>query len=87
MSYSLSVEPEARAALTNLDPWLAEETLDEIELLLRNPEGIHLRAGETVAVHDFVRTSEGATHYVFLVVRPVRQEARLEVLSIGSVRR
>jgi hypothetical protein len=85
VSYSLSVAPDARDALADLDPWLAEEVLDEIELLLLDPGTLRLRAGEVLAVHDFVREFAGTMHYVFLVVRPSSSEKKLDVISIGHV--
>lgn len=85
MSYSLSVAPEARAALVALNAWIAEETLDEIERVLHDPALIAVRPGESVAVYDFVRIVADTTHYVFLTLALSRSDQRLEVLRIGHV--
>lgn len=87
MSYSLSVAPKARAALATLDPWLAEETLDEIEKLLDDPRAFLVPAKGATAVHDFVRQSGRETHYIFLTIRLDMFHESLEVLSLGHVQR
>lgn len=83
MSYSLSVGADARAALASLDPWLQEETLDEIEALLVDAAALIPRSGSDIVVHDFTRTAHGRVYYVFLTLRPDREAAVLNVLSLG----
>jgi hypothetical protein len=83
VSYSLSLAADASRALASLEAWLQEETLDEIERLLHNPEQLTVRHGDVVAIHDFTRTHAGRTHYVFLTVRPDHPNRRLDVLRLG----
>ena len=87
MSYSLSVAADARAALASLDPWLQEETLDEIERLLHDPQRLTVRHGDVVSVYDFTRVIAGRTHYVFLTIRPNHTAANLELLRLGHFER
>lgn len=87
MSYSLSLAADARAALSSLDLWLQEETLDEIEGLLKAPAQLGERPGDPVAVHDFIRVRAERTHYVFLTLRADHGARQLDVLSIGHVER
>lgn len=87
MSYSLSVAPKARTALAMLETWLAEETLDEIEKLLHDPQVHGIPTDGTIAVYDFVRHVGDKTHYVFLTLRAVIFDEALEVLSLGHFER
>jgi hypothetical protein len=48
-----------------LDSWLGEETLDELEALVVNPPTLRMRSA-TGFVHNFVLIHAGATLYVFL---------------------
>jgi hypothetical protein len=85
VSYTLFVDPRARAAFATLEIWLQEETLDEIERLLADPNALRLRRGEDIAVHDFKRARSGTEHYVFLTIRTDRAASRLEILTLGHV--
>ena len=87
MSYSLSVAPKARTSLATLDPWLAEETLDEIESLLADPHNHGISADGTIAVYDFVRCIGDKAHYLFLTVRVDIFDEAVELLSVGHFER
>ena len=83
MSYAYQFTEPAVPQLQQLDSWLAEETLDELELLaskgyvppMRSPTGF---------VHDFVRVRGGKTFYVFLTIVPDPGQRCLRVTSVGS---
>jgi hypothetical protein len=70
VSYTYLPSAEFQASMGLLPAWLQEETLDELEYLLANPKKLIVRAGNDLAVHDFVRGVSGKVHYVFLGVRP-----------------
>lgn len=65
MSYGLHLAGDAIADLQELDPWLQEEVIDELESLTLTPW--RLRAdGIGRAVHDFDRRVGTIRHVVFL---------------------
>lgn len=83
MSYSYEFTEPAVPEFRKLDPWLAEEALDELEILAHNPPSSRLwsKAG---FVHDFVRIREGKRFYVFLMIVPDVSKQRLYVMTVGS---
>lgn len=83
MSYGLHLAGDAIADLRTLDPWLQEEVLDELELLLATPS--RLRADATGrAVHDFDRRRGGKRYVVFLRLHRDDQRQLLSLIAIAS---
>jgi hypothetical protein len=85
MSYVLRFSPGALRKLAELDPWLQEEALDEIELLANRPAQLIRRGRLPGYVHDFVRTREGIKHYVFIHLDRDDAAQRLGIRTIGHV--
>lgn len=83
MSYGLLMTGDADADLRELETWLQEETLDEVERVLHEPNILTPRAGD-VAVHDFVRIRGSTRHYVFLTVDLDRRRNVVEILGIAQ---
>ena len=81
MSYALELADPAREGLGRLDIWLAEDTLDELELLTANPPKRRTRIGPVV--YDFVRVHGESTFYVFVTLFPDEIREVLRVESIG----
>lgn len=83
MSYALHLAGDAKADLAELDPWLQEEVLDEVERLVASaPAGLRTDCHGT-AVHDFERLAHGTRHLVFL---RFHLSASPPVLSLTSVK-
>ena len=82
MSYAYEFSKRALTRFKQLEPWLAEETLDELEALLtRAPSsGPTTLLGE---VHDFVRQRGDQTLYVFLTIKAFPARELLRVTSLG----
>lgn len=83
MSYAYQFAEPAVPQLRQLDSWLAEETLDELELLASEAHIPPMRSS-TGFVHDFVRMRAGKTYYVFLTILPDEAQRYLRVTSVGS---
>jgi hypothetical protein len=81
VSYAYEFTKRALAQFQQLDPWLGEELLDELEGLVtcrpahsfRTPNGF---------VHDFVHEHATGLCHVFLTILP---DVRREVLRVTSV--
>ena len=86
MSYVLVLSDNAVQALRQLDVWLAEETLDELEGLADVPERLDNSASAT-SVYDFTRIRGDVIHYIFLVLRPEKTSETLQVQAIGHYSR
>jgi len=67
--------------LREIDVWLAEEALDELESLADVPEKLDNTASATT-VYDFTRERGPLVHYIFLVVRV---DKRAQVLLVNAV--
>ena len=83
MPYALAFGERPIRQLRELDVWLQEEVLDELEVLASNPQRLIFRAISPGAVHDFTRRRPAGTHYIFLTVERADQRELLEVLDIG----
>lgn len=81
MSYGLEFTDPARSDLRQLEPWLQEETLDEIDLLTGHPPVKSRRTGDRVC--DFVRRRENRTYYVFITIWPDERKNVLRIQRIG----
>ena len=86
MSYTYEFGEAALAQFRALDPWLAEETLDELESLLQNPPLTRRRIAGMV-VHDFSRIRGTDIAYVFLTIVVNRERSVLYIRSVGSYSR
>jgi hypothetical protein len=81
VSYTLRLAADAIVDLRELDPWLQEETLDELETLLADPAQLRTdHHGE--AVHDFDRRLGDTRHVIF--IRLHRDSAR-QLLSVLAI--
>jgi hypothetical protein len=74
-------EPALRQ-FQQLEPWLGEDTIDELESLAAAPAVDRLWS-PTGFVHDFVRTQGSATNYVFLTILPDVAANKLRITSVG----
>jgi len=81
VSFALDITEAGRADLRQLDTWLQEEILDELERLVVKPPTRRIAGGDLV--HDFTRTREGRTFYVFLRLKLVYTAELLRLKSIG----
>ena len=86
MSYALVLSDNAIRSLREIEVWLAEETLDELEALADVPERIQSSVSAT-SVFDFTRERGSLIHYVFLVVRADKRAKLLQVEAIGHYAR
>jgi hypothetical protein len=82
VSYSLIVTAKYQSEFSALPIWLQEETLDEIDKLLEFPAQTCPKSLEEV-VFDFVRSSEGKTHYIFITLVPDHGDESVEMRSLG----
>jgi hypothetical protein len=83
MPYALAFGERPVRQLRELDVWLQEEVLDELEALASNPQRLIFRAISPGAVHDFTRRGPAGTYYLFLTVERDDQSQVIEVLDIG----
>lgn len=82
MSYVYELNDDARTNLRQLDPWVAEQVLDELETMIASP-GARLRTAGGF-VYDFVRERNQQRIYVFLTVEHDPARSMLRITSIGS---
>ena len=85
MSYVPRLAPKAGAICSQLEPWLAEEVLDELDRLAEKPETLVQRGVLPGLVHDFERTRELKRHYVCMVLDRDHVNQTLTVNDIGHV--
>jgi hypothetical protein len=82
VSYAYEFTEPALKQFQQLDSWLGEETLDELETLAANPPQNRLRS-TTGFVYDFVRIRGVETIYVFLTIVPNIAAHQLSVTNVG----
>ena len=87
MSWGYRVVGDAIADLRELEPWLQEEVLDELDRLALQPPTPRPTAAEPEVVHDFERTSDRVRTIVFIRVRIERPRELLIVLGISAYSR
>ena len=87
MSWVYRLVGDAVADLRELDPWLQEEVLDELERLVLDPPTPRHTSPEPEVVHDFERSGGGMRTVVFIRLRVERQKEALVVLGVASHRR
>ncbi|HXE52983.1 MAG TPA: hypothetical protein VN541_08215 [Tepidisphaeraceae bacterium] len=83
MSYAYELAEEASRGLGELESWLAEEVLDELEMLVSGPLS-HKQRAPGGFVHDFVREQSGSRYYVFLTIVWDHTQQILRVSRIGQ---
>ncbi len=71
MSYALEFTRRAIRELSNLEIWLQEEALDELELIAAAPLAEPVSPFKSF-VHDFIRERGGRRHYVFIAMVWIR---------------
>jgi len=81
VGYGLELTDPARDGLRELDLWLQEETLDELDALAATPPPRRRRVGGFI--HDFVRSHEGSIYYVFVTAYRDDSNQVLRIDSIG----
>ena len=82
MSYAYELADEAMAGFRELETWVAEEFLDEMERLVANPPaGGRRTSGGTVG--EVVRDRGDDRFYVFFTTVWDRQRQVLRVSSLG----
>jgi hypothetical protein len=81
----LHLAADALADLQRLEPWLAEEVLDELERLVSTPELIGPALPDWGHVHVLTRSQAGRLHVVTLILD--RNDARglLTLLGVQAV--
>jgi hypothetical protein len=84
VSWGYRVVGDAIADLRELEPWLQEEVLDELERLALQPPSPRPTAAEPEVVHDFERTSGNRRTIVFVRVRIEQSRELLIVLGISA---
>lgn len=82
MRYDYGFTEPALHQFQQLEPWLGEDTVDELDALADAPTADHLRSPAGF-MHDFVRSHGNATYYVFLTVLPDVSAKNLLVTSVG----
>jgi hypothetical protein len=83
VTYAYEFTKRAMAQFQQLEPWLAEETLDEIEKLIASPLSGRLKS-PAGAVHDFTRTRDRQLIYVFVTVTTYPNRQFIRITSIGT---
>lgn len=83
MSYVYELNDDARTNLRQLDPWVAEQVLDELETLVavQSEERPRTTGG---FVYDFIRDTNQQRIYIFLTVEHDPARNLLRITSIGS---
>ena len=87
MNSTYRLSAEFLASMGMIPPWLQEDTLDELENLLASRKKLVMRLENDFAVHDFVRTIGGKTHYVFWGFRADFATDIITLVSLGHVER
>ena len=82
MSYSYELADRALTQFRAQEPWIAEEILDELELLATTDLST-IRKSSAGFVHDFVRPHKGGKFYVFLTIVADHRNRLLQVANIG----
>ena len=87
MSYAPVFVPEARAAWAQLDVWLQELVLDEVERVAADPHRMRQLSNLPGFTREVVEQQAGTTHYVFLVVDVDHVARQLIIQQVGHVQR
>lgn len=82
MSWGLRLAGDARADLKELDVWLQEEAIDELERVVVDPPSLLRRKGPGRVVHDIELEHDGERHLVFLTLYLEDDRRVLRVLGI-----
>lgn len=83
MSYAYQLSERALIGLRRMEPWLQEETLDELDRLTADPPTAGRRIGDAI-VRDFALDRGPDRFYVFITLFPDAQTEMLRVSDIGS---
>jgi hypothetical protein len=84
VSFALRLAGDAAVDLAALDPWVGEESVDELDRLTADPSRLRPDAqGE--AVFDFERETAGIRHAVFVRIHIDNARLMLTILSIRDV--
>lgn len=87
MSYTLDLAGDAAADLRDLEPWLQEEVLDEIDRLAADPSVLRPRLPGGTVIHDVTRDHAGSRHYLFITVHRDDARRRVGVHSVAHYSR
>jgi hypothetical protein len=83
VSYALEMSDEALGELLEMEMWLQEEALDEIEKVANKPELLRRRGVPAEAVFDFTRQAEEGIHYVFVTLEVDDTARMLKIMTLG----
>ena len=84
MSWGLRLAGDAIADLRDLEIWLQEEVLDELDRLIDDPAMLSQRRTTPTVVFDFTRDRAGDRHYVFVRLNVDEARHQVRVLGISS---
>ena len=84
MSYAYEFSRRALTQFQALEPWIAEETLDELERLISQPPIPLPNKAPGGFVHDFVRQRGAQTVYVFLTFQLFPRRELLRITTLGT---
>jgi hypothetical protein len=87
VSYALAVAPDATADLRRLEPWLQEETLDELELVLTDPSILPALSLDKHASYTFSREASGVEHNVTMIFTRNDTSKTLALLGVDDKQR
>jgi hypothetical protein len=82
VSYGLAIAGDARVDMNTLEPWLQEEVLDELEMLVADPSPLSSMPPGDDFVYAFNRRAHGRVHYLFLSLSCGEQSAILTMLGL-----
>jgi hypothetical protein len=86
VSYALAFAPEARVAWAQLDVWLQELVLDELDRLAFEPPQLTRLTRLPGFVREVVQERGESKHYVFLVLDRNDVTRELTVQQMGYIR-
>ena len=85
MSLGVAFNDDALRSFREIDIWLQEETLDDLEELGQHPERLRPRLDLSTSVYDLVRRRDKRVDYVFLIVDRDDEAGVLRILRLGHV--
>jgi hypothetical protein len=73
---------DASADLRDLEPWVGEDLLDELDKLLKEPLTLRVYPDGT-AIHEFERVQSQTRHIVFV---KIRVDHRKKIITVVGIR-
>jgi hypothetical protein len=81
VSYALETAGDASADLRDLEPWLGEEFLDELDKLIKDPSILRVYP-DGIAIHEFERIKSEIRHIVFMKLRVDHQRKIVTLVAV-----